>query len=154
MPDSCTHIAGQCAHHNNHIINIHNTACQLTHAAIRTSFKGGGTIYPPHDLRLVSSNAGIKQQTQEEDIDAFTVPPSQDHEYHSQQQQHQPLFTTDWLNHSPPTTPPPRQNHRVDVSIYTKFLPPPTRGSGDLRRRRRGGPPVHSGMGPLARRPS
>jgi hypothetical protein len=124
MPDSCTHIAGQCSHHNNHIISRHNAACQLTHASIRTAFKGRGTIYSPHDLRLVSSDAGIKQQTKEEDIDAFTFPPSQDREYHSQQQQQQPLFTIDWLNHAPPTTPPPRRNRRVDVSTDTNTLPP------------------------------
>ena len=59
MPDSCTHIAGQCKHHNNHIISRHNAACQLTHAAIRTVFKGGGTIYSPHDLHLVSTDSGI-----------------------------------------------------------------------------------------------
>jgi hypothetical protein len=124
LPDSCTHIAGQCSHHNNHIISRHNAACQLTHAAIRTAFKGGGTIYSPHDLRLVSSDAGTKQQTKDEDLDVFTFPPSQDHEYHSQQQQQQPPFTTDWLNHATPTTPPPRRNRRVDVSIDTKTLPP------------------------------
>ena len=97
----------------------------LTHAAIRTAVKGGGTIYFPHKLRLVSSDAGIKKLTREEDLEAFTSPPSQDHEYHSQQQQQQqqqPL-TTDWLNNSPPTTPPPRYNRRVDVSIATKTLP-------------------------------
>jgi hypothetical protein len=32
-------------------------------------------------------------------------------------------FTTDWLNHTPPTAPPPRWNRRVDVSIDTKTLP-------------------------------
>jgi hypothetical protein len=83
MPDSYTHIAGQCSHHNNHIISRHiNAACQLTQAAIRTTFKGGGTIYSPNDFHLVSSDAGIKQQIREEDLDAFTFPPSQDHKYH------------------------------------------------------------------------
>ena len=123
LPDSCTHIAGQCSHHTNHIISRHNAACQLTHAAIRTAFKGGGTIYSPHDLRLVSTDAGSKHQTIEDDLEAFTFPPSQDHEYHSQKQQQQPPLTTDWLN--PPThnTPHPRRNRRVDVSIDTKTLP-------------------------------
>jgi hypothetical protein len=82
MSDSCTHIAAQCSQHNNHIISKHNAACQLTHAAIRTAFKGGDAIYYPHDLRLVSSEAGIKQRTREEDLEAFTLPPSQDYEYH------------------------------------------------------------------------
>jgi hypothetical protein len=98
LPDSCTHIAGQCSHHTNHIISRHNAACQLTHAAIRTAFKGGGTIYSPHDLRLVSTDAGSKHQAIEDDLEAFTFPPSQDQEYHSQKQQQQPPLTTDWLN--------------------------------------------------------
>ncbi len=131
MPDSCTHIAGQCSHHNNYIISRQNASCQLTHATTRTAFKGGGTIYPPQDLRLVSSDAGIKNQTIEEDLDAFILPPSQDHEYHSQHQQQQQqlllllLLTTDWLNHhSLPTTPHPQRNRRVDMSIDMKTLPP------------------------------
>ncbi len=74
-----THIAGQCPHHNNHTINRYNAACQLTHAAIRTTFKDESTTYAPHDLRLVSSDAGTKHQTIEEDIDTFTFPPSQNH---------------------------------------------------------------------------
>jgi hypothetical protein len=84
LPDSCTHIAGQFSHHTNHIISKHNAACQLTHAAIKTAFKGGGTIYSSHDLRLVSSDAGNEHQTLDEHLKAFTFPPSQDHDYHSQ----------------------------------------------------------------------
>jgi hypothetical protein len=123
LPDSCTHIAGECSQQTNNIISRHNAACQLTHAAIRTAFKGGGTIYSPHDLQLVSTDAGSKHQTQEEDLEAFTFSTSQDHEYHTQQQQQQTPFTTDWLSHTPPTAPPPRRNRRLDVSIDTKTLP-------------------------------
>ncbi len=47
LPDSCTHIAGECPHQTNHVISRHTAACQLTHASIRTAFKGGGTIYSP-----------------------------------------------------------------------------------------------------------
>jgi hypothetical protein len=112
LPESCTHIAGQCSSHTNHIIGIHNVACQLTHAAIRTAFKGGGTIYSLHDLLLVSSDAETKQQTLEEDLE----------EYHLHQPQQTPL-TTDWLTHMKPDTPLPRRNRRVDVSIDTKTLP-------------------------------
>jgi hypothetical protein len=121
LPDSCTHIVGQCSSHTNHIISRHNAACQLTHVAIRTAFKGGGTIYSPHDLLLVSSDAGTKHQTLEEDIEDFTLPPSQNHEYHSQQPQQTPL-TIDWLAHMKPDTPHPRRNRRDDVSIDTKTL--------------------------------
>jgi hypothetical protein len=105
LPDSCTHIAGQGSSHTSHIISKHIVACQLTHAAIRTAFKGGGAIYSPQDLLLVSSDAGTKHQTLEEDLEDFTLPPSQDHKYHLQQPQQTPL-TADWLTHMKPDTPP------------------------------------------------
>ncbi len=50
LPDSCTHITGQCKEHNDLRILRHNAACLLTHAVIRTMFKGGGILYSPHDL--------------------------------------------------------------------------------------------------------
>jgi hypothetical protein len=65
----------------------------------------------------------------EEDLEDFTLPPSQDHEYHSQQPQ-QPPLTTDWLSNMKPDTPPPRRNRRVDVSIDTKALP--TQGAATI----------------------
>ena len=65
MPDSCTHTAGQGKVHVDHIISKHNAACQLAHAAIRTALKGGGNLHSPHDLTLVSMDAGSKPQTPE-----------------------------------------------------------------------------------------
>jgi hypothetical protein len=41
-PDSCTHIAGECKDHEALRIAMHNAACQLIHAAIRKTSKGGG----------------------------------------------------------------------------------------------------------------
>ena len=65
---SYTQIAGQYKTRNGQFISRHNPACQLTHAAIRSAFKGGGTIYSPHDLRLVTVDAGTKHQTTDEDM--------------------------------------------------------------------------------------
>ena len=76
LPNSCTHIAGQCKTHNDQFISRHNAACQLTHAAIRSAFKGGGTLYLPHDLRLVTMDACTKHQTPDEDITDLTAPTS------------------------------------------------------------------------------
>jgi hypothetical protein len=72
LPDSCTHIAGQCNTHNDQLISRHNAACQLTHAAIRSAFNSGGTLYSPHDLRVVTMDAGTKHQTTDEDIADLT----------------------------------------------------------------------------------
>jgi len=58
LPDSCTHIAGECKYHKSLSISHHNAACQLIHAAIRNSAKGGGALYAAKDLRLVAANAG------------------------------------------------------------------------------------------------
>ena len=74
LQDSCTHIAGQYKTHNDQFISRHYAACQLTHAAIRSALKGGGTLYSPHDLRLVTMDAGIKHQTTDEDITDLTAP--------------------------------------------------------------------------------
>jgi ribonuclease HI len=76
--DSCTHIAGQCKTHNDQFISRHNTACQLIHAAIRSAFKGGGALYSPHDLRLITMDTGTKHQTTDEDIAELTTPTSED----------------------------------------------------------------------------
>ena len=40
MPDSCTHIAGECPDHEALRISRHNAACQLINAAIRKTAKG------------------------------------------------------------------------------------------------------------------
>ncbi len=57
-PDSCTHIAGECKYHKHLAITRHNAACQLVHAAIRNSAKGGGALYSAEDLCLVAADAG------------------------------------------------------------------------------------------------
>ena len=42
MPDSCTHIAGECPDHETLRISRHNAACQLIHAALRKTAKREG----------------------------------------------------------------------------------------------------------------
>jgi hypothetical protein len=37
-------------------------------------FKSGGPLYSPHDLRLVTMDAGTKHQTTDEDIADLTTP--------------------------------------------------------------------------------
>ena len=60
LPESCTHIAGECKFHKNLSISRHNAACQLIHAAIRNSAKCGGALYSADDLRLVAADAGTQ----------------------------------------------------------------------------------------------
>jgi hypothetical protein len=62
-PDPCTHIAGECPDHEAHRINRHHAACQLVHAAIHKTAKGGGALYIALDLILVAVDTGIQSQT-------------------------------------------------------------------------------------------
>ena len=75
LPDSCTHIAGECKTHNNQFISRHNAACHLTHGGIRTASKGGDTIYSPHDLILIAMDAGTELLTTDEDMNDLNPHP-------------------------------------------------------------------------------
>jgi hypothetical protein len=114
LPDSSTHILWQCKIHDVQCINRHNAACQLTHAAIRTAFKCGGTLYSPHDLRQVTMDAGTKHQTTNKGITAITAPILDDQDHVTQT----PPPNTDWLSDSPRTASTPQRDRRVDVSIH------------------------------------
>ena len=63
MPDSCIHIAGECPDHETLRISRHNAACQLIHAAIHKTAKGGGALYSVPDLKLVMADTGRKSMT-------------------------------------------------------------------------------------------
>ena len=106
LHDSCTHIAGQSKTHNDLILSRHNAACQLPHAAIRSVFKGGGTLYSSHDLRLFIMDAGTKHQTTENDITELTAP-TLDDKYLTTQT---PPPNTSWLSTPPRTVPAPQRN--------------------------------------------
>ena len=57
-PDSCTHIAGECPDHEALRISRHKTACQLVHAAIHKTTKGGGTLHSAPDLVMIMADTG------------------------------------------------------------------------------------------------
>ena len=78
LPDSCTHIAGECKAHKNLSISRHNAACQLIHAAIRNSAKGGGALYAAKDLRLIAADACNKPQTTKETLATLVIPLRED----------------------------------------------------------------------------
>jgi len=63
MPDSCTHIAGECPDYEALRISRHNAACQLIHAAIRKTAKGGGALHSAPDLVLVTTDTGTQPMT-------------------------------------------------------------------------------------------
>jgi hypothetical protein len=116
LPDSCTHIAGECRFHKNLTISRHNAACQLVHAAIRNAAKGGGALYGADDLRLVMADAGTRTQTPLGTLTslAFT---SQD-DPHTQEEQHPQ--TTDWLEPLPPEADTRHKRH-TDVSQDPRY---------------------------------
>ena len=58
LPESFTHFVGKCEAHKNIHLSRHNAACQLVHATIRNSAKGGGALYRAKDHILVRADAG------------------------------------------------------------------------------------------------
>ena len=86
-PDSCTHIEGGCKAHKNLSISRHNAACQLTHAAIRSSAKGGGALYSAYDLRLMAADAGSQNQSTDEELFSIVTPTQE--EIHPTEGKHQ-----------------------------------------------------------------
>jgi hypothetical protein len=56
LPDSCTHIAGECPHHEALRISHHTAACQLVHATIRKTAKGGAALHSAPALVLVMAD--------------------------------------------------------------------------------------------------
>ena len=77
MPDSCTHIAWECPDHKALRISRHNAACQLIHAAIRKTAKGGGALHSAPDLVLVMVDAGTQPMTTGDSIESLS-PTSED----------------------------------------------------------------------------
>ena len=79
-PDSCTHIAEERKANKNLAISCHNAACQLIHAAIRNSTKGGGALYSADDLRLVAADTGNQNQTTEEELSSIMTPTQEENQ--------------------------------------------------------------------------
>ena len=122
-PDSCTHIAGECPAHDALRISRHNTACQLIHAAIRKTAKGGGALHSAPDLVLVMADTGTQPTTTGTAMGTLSltgeVPIP-----------HPPLeaYPQDWL--APlPTTEEVRTRRHTDVSQDLRYIhwgPSPT----------------------------
>ena len=71
-PESCTHIAMECLDHQALRINRHNAACQLVHAAIRITAKGGGALHTAPDIVLIAADTGSKPHTTDETLESLS----------------------------------------------------------------------------------
>ena len=125
-PDSCTHIARECKAHKNLTISGHNAACQLTHAAIRGSAKGGGALYNANDLRLVATDAKNQNQTTDEELSSIVTPI--DDEIHPTEGKHQ--TSTDGLGPIPPDVETRHRRH-IDVSQVPRYNQTTTVGDSE-----------------------
>ena len=117
-PDSCTHIAGEFQAHDALRISRHNAACQLIHAAIRKTAKGGGALHSAPDLVLIMADTGVQPMTTGEDIQSLSPTP-EEHTHHRVPE----TPSHDWL--APiPTAMEISLRRRTDVSQdprYTKW---------------------------------
>ena len=73
MPDSCTHIAGECADHKAMRISRPNAACQRIHATIRKTAKGGGALHSAPDLVLVMADTSTQPMTTGNSIESLST---------------------------------------------------------------------------------
>jgi hypothetical protein len=74
MPDLCTHIAEEYPDHEALRISRHNVACQLIHAAIRTTSKEGGALHSAPDLVLVMADLGTQPMTTGDSLKSLSSP--------------------------------------------------------------------------------
>jgi hypothetical protein len=72
MPDSCTHLAGECPDREALRISRQNAACQLIHAAIRKTSRGGGALHSTPDLVLVMADTGTQPMTTGDSIESLS----------------------------------------------------------------------------------
>ena len=77
MPDSCTHIEGECPDHEAMYISRYNAACQLVHAAIRKTAKGGVALHSDSNLILVMADTCVRSMTTRDSIESLS-PTSED----------------------------------------------------------------------------
>jgi hypothetical protein len=99
MPDSCTQITGECPDHEALRISRHNAACQLIHAAIRKTAKGGGALHSSPDPILVTADTGTQPMTTADSVESLS-PTSED------------------INLSPTTETPPHTHTRLDRTLF------------------------------------
>ena len=55
-------------------VYIYNAACQLAHAAIRKTAKGGGALYSAPDLKLVMGDISVQPMTTGYSIESLPPP--------------------------------------------------------------------------------
>ena len=108
--NSCTHIAGECPDYEALRISRHNAACQLLHAAIRTTSKGGGALHKALNLVLITADTGLQPQTMDEALEDEGSAPTE---------AHTPL---DWLAPLPITEDTSHKSH-TDVSQDPRSIP-------------------------------
>ena len=72
MPESCTHFPRECPDHEALRISRHNAACQLIHAAISKTAKGGGALYSAPDLVLIMPDTGTQPMTTRDSIESLS----------------------------------------------------------------------------------
>jgi hypothetical protein len=77
MLDSCTHIVGECPDHKALRNSRYNAACQLVHAAIRKTAKGGGALHSASDLILVMADTCAQPMTTRDSLESLS-PTSED----------------------------------------------------------------------------
>ena len=79
MPDSCTHIEGECNGSNGLFIKRHNAAVQLVHAMVRNCAMGGDALHST-PLVLVTCHAGAQPQTSMENVLAMDASAASDYD--------------------------------------------------------------------------
>ena len=78
MPDSCTHIGGECNGSNGLFIKRHNAAVQLVRAMVRNCAMGGDALHST-PLVLVTCDAGAQPQTSMENVLAMDASAASDY---------------------------------------------------------------------------
>jgi len=98
MPNSCTHIAGECPNHEVLRISHHNAACQLVHAAIRKTAKGDGALHSAPDLVLVMADTDTQPMTTGESLESLSSATEDNSQFPNPKTAHH-----DWLAPLPTT---------------------------------------------------
>jgi len=71
MPDSCTHIAGECPDQEALCVSRNNAACQFIHPAIHKTTKGEGALHSAPDLVLFMADTSTQPMTTGDSIESL-----------------------------------------------------------------------------------
>ena len=94
----------------------HNSACQLVHAAIRKTAKGGDALYSAPDLVLVMADTGTKPLTTGDRIEIFSSTPEE-----LIPQRHNETLSHDWFAPLPKKEEISSRRH-TDVSQDPRYI--------------------------------